>query len=232
MKLLKKISISLLAIVVILVLLAATFVVTSGPTKGEVIKEYADPQKALVVIDMQEDYTGDTAKPPFPYKNSKELINKVNNIINETHKTNIKTIYIKQEFDGPIGRFIANTFAKGTAIKGNPGTEIDSRVEIVSPHLFGKPKGDSFSNPEFEQFLIDNSIDELFLAGLDAEFCIYYTALGALNREYKVTIIKDAIAIQAENKMQKMMDKYIDKGVTLISTGEYVSMVNRGNPTK
>ncbi len=227
MKLFKIISISTLTIVLIFIVLAAAFIVTSGPTKGTAIQDYDAPQKALVIIDIQEDYTGKTAKPPFPYKNSKGLIDSVNRLIEETQQTNFIIIYIRQEFDGPVGRLIANTFAKGTAIKGNAGTEIDSRIKIVSNHIFGKPKGDSFSNPEFEQYLIDNRIDELYLAGIDAEFCIYHTALGALNRKYKVTIIKDAIAIRNEHKLQKMLGKYKDKGITLISVNEHVSKLNQ-----
>jgi nicotinamidase/pyrazinamidase len=101
-----------------------------------------------------------------------------------------------------------------------PGTAIDSRITVVSDHVFGKPKGDSFSNPAFERFLIKNNICELFLCGLDAEFCIYHTALGAANRHYKVNIISDAITTKDLNKMEKLLKKYTKRGFTLLQSEE------------
>lgn len=46
-------------------------------------------RKVLFVIDVQEDSTGKTAKAPFPYRNSIELIEKINFIINRSKEENI-----------------------------------------------------------------------------------------------------------------------------------------------
>jgi len=215
MKLKKTIFISVLLVVAVVVASLVFFVISAAPTSGAKIEQYNAPQKALVVIDIQEDYTGKTAKTPFPYKNSKALIQSVNTLIQKAMENNIHIVYIRQEFDGIMGRWFSDKFANGTAKKGNPGTEIDSRVTIVSTNIFGKPKGDSFSNPLFEKFLIENRINELFLSGLDAEFCVYHTALGALNRNYTVTVVQDAIAIRNEDKLEKMLNTYRSKDIKL-----------------
>jgi nicotinamidase-related amidase len=107
-----------------------------------------------------------------------------------------------------------------TPKKGQPGTEIDSRIHIISNQIFGKPKGDSFSNPDFEKYLVENRIDNLVLCGLDARFCIYHTAIGAVNRGYKVTIVTDAIAMKDQSKLGNMLRKYKKRGFALIRTGD------------
>ena len=197
-----------------------TFALLLGPTRGTKIQHYTTPKKALLVIDMQEDYIGKTAKAPFPYKNASDLVISVNLCIEKARQLNWNVIYIRQEFDGVIGRAITNVFSHGTAKKGQPGTEIDSRINIISDQIFGKPKGDSFSNPDFEKYLVENRIDQLVLCGLDAEFCIYHTAIGAANRGYKVTIVSDAIAMKDQNKLGNMLRKYENKGFALMRTGE------------
>ncbi|WP_169717692.1 hypothetical protein SPSIL_044250 [Sporomusa silvacetica DSM 10669] len=173
-------------------------------------------RKALLVIDIQEDYTGTTAKSPFPYNDSGRLIETVNKVINEAAKENLLIVYIRQEFDGFLGKMISKIFGHGTAIKGNPGTEFDKRVRIVSDHCFTKPMPDAFSNPSFESFIKENQIKELYLVGLDAEGCVYFTAKGALKRGYKVSIIQDGIVLLAEKNWDSLLKKYKKNGITLL----------------
>lgn len=66
--------------------------------------KYLNLKKALLVIDVQEDYTGTTAKSPFPYKNSEKLINNINKLIDEAKRRNMLVVYIKQEFEGIMGK--------------------------------------------------------------------------------------------------------------------------------
>jgi len=44
------------------------------PTKGTQISQYVHPHKALLVIDIQEDSTGITAKDSSPFKNDSEKL--------------------------------------------------------------------------------------------------------------------------------------------------------------
>jgi len=200
------------------------------PTQGKKIENYATPQRALLVIDMQEDYTGTTARPPYPYKNSEQLIATVNTIIKAASKENINIVYIRQEFGGLRGTLISGVISslfsgkisEGTAIKGNPGTEIDKRIAILSDNVFPKSRGDAFSNPEIEALLIKHQVNELYLAGLDAEYCVHNTAQGALNRGYTVKIITDAIALRAEEKWDKLLQQYREEGITLLTSQQFL----------
>lgn len=178
-------------------------------------------KSALLVIDIQEDYTGTTAKSPYPYKNSEKLIETVNKLIEKAAEKGFIVVYIRQEFDGFLGKMISKIVGHGTAIKGNPGTDFDKRVKIVSDHCFSKPMPDAFSNPKFESFIKENHIEELYLVGLDAAGCVYLTAKGALKRGYKVSIIQDGIVLLAEKKWNSLMEKYKKNGITLLWSKEF-----------
>lgn len=191
------------------------------PTKGTKISRYASPHKALLVIDIQEDSTGTTAKNSSPFKNdSEKYITSVNQIINSASKGNIGIIYIRHEFQGLRGMILSRITSDGVDIKGQPGTEIDKRVSIISNNIFSKSVSDAFSNPDLEAYLINQQVDELFLTGIDAQYCVYSTAKGALNRGYKVNLITDGISMANKNKWNEVMEKYKQDGVKLVTSSQ------------
>ena len=219
----KKILLAVLLVAVCAVgFLIIQVLMLSQPTQGEKIARYAEPRRAVLVIDIQEDFTGTTAKPPFPYRDSEQLIAAVNTITEAAAGSGVVVAYVRQELDGIRGRVLSTLFAGGTAIKGNPGTGIDRRVKVVSGDVFPKPASDAFSNPEFEEFLIGRQVNELYLVGLDAAGCIHATARGALNRGYAVTIVTDAIVLREAEKWEELLQQYRDEGITLISTQEFL----------
>ena len=220
----KKILIAAAVLILCIVgFLMSQIILISQPTQGNKIASYANPQKAVFVIDIQEDFTGTTAKPPFPYKDSEKLIATVNMITEAASRKNIPVVYIRQEIDGLVGRMLSNLFAGGMAVKGNPGTEIDKRVTLVSGNIYPKPRSDAFSNPKLEEFLIDHQVNELYLVGLDAAGCVHNTAKGALNRGYTVNIITDAIVLREEAKWEELLKQYQKEGITLMLSQDFLS---------
>lgn len=185
------------------------------------MEQCMNSKRALLVIDIQEDYTGTTAKAPFPYKDSDKLICDVNSIIDEASKNGIIVVYIRHEFEGLMGRLVSRVIGHGTAIKGKPGTEIDKRINIISDNLFTKPAPDAFANPKLDKFLKENEVNELYLVGLDAAGCVYYTAKGAMKHGYKVNIIKDSIALLVEKYWDTILSKYNKQGINLITSKEF-----------
>jgi len=136
-----------------------------------------------------------------------------NAIIEAASQKNILIVYIRQEFDGVWGRMLSKVFARGTAMRGKPGTDIDKRISLLSRHIFPKPKGDAFSNPKPDELLNKHKVNEIYLVGLDAEFCVHHTAKGGLNRGYTVNIITDGIALRAEQKWGSLLKKYRQEGI-------------------
>ncbi|QAA34884.1 cysteine hydrolase family protein [Clostridium manihotivorum] len=173
--------------------------------------------KALLVIDIQEDMTGVTATKPHPYKNSEELINNVNSVIKLSKEKGIVVVYIKYEYRNSL---LSRTLI-GKLIKDTAGSEIDSRINIVSDNIYSKGKGDAFSNPNLDTFLKQNNINELFLVGLDASACVLKTSVGGKSRGYKVSVLKDAITTMDMSKMPKLLDKYSERDIVLTSVEEF-----------
>ena len=199
--------------VIFVICLIGTFVqvrVFTTPTHGKIIGEYKSPQKALLVIDIQEDFTGKTARPPFPYPDSDTFVEKVNDIIDNASKENMIIAYIGQEFRNNI---LEKRISRGNAIEGQAGTKLDSRLKILSDNYFPKRRSDAFSNSDLSDFLIKNQVNELFIVGLDATACVYKTSLGALNRHYKVTVIRDGITTFGEKDLLEMLDEYKKNGI-------------------
>jgi nicotinamidase/pyrazinamidase len=206
----------------VVVSLVVGIVLWGWPTSGDKIEQYENPQQALFVIDMQEDYTGTTAQPPFPFENSAQLIATVNSITEAAAERNIIIVYVRQEFDGTWGKIISEVISGGTAIKGSPGADLDERLSVLSSHVYAKPKPDAFSNTELESFLIEQQVNELYLVGLAADGCVRYTALGALDRGYTVHIVTDAVALQDEEKWEGLLQQYREDGIALLSSQQFL----------
>lgn len=180
-----------------------------------------DSRKALLVIDVQEDYTGEAAKAPFPYKNSSNLIHSINKMIELASEKNIIVVYVKQEYDGFVGKLFSKVFCRGTTIKGNPGAEFDKRINIISSNIFPKMSSTAFSNPMLNKFLQEHKVDTVYLTGVDAQYCVYGTAMVALKHGYNVFLIKDGTALLAEQKWNEILKKYESNGVKLITSEDF-----------
>ena len=223
----KKILISFILVLlcVEVVLVALMYIIMTKATQGVRIAEYKNPQKALLVIDVQEDATGTTALPVSPYKGQAEYIARLNKVIDAANHRKIVIVYIKQGFEGLWGKTLSWAVLGGSNIKGTAGIKVDKRVAMLSNYKFSKPWGDSFYNPKLDEFLTEQRVNELYLAGLDPEFCVYSTARGALNRGYKVNVITDAIlswrdsiCVWTKNNNEGTFEKYRKDGIKLISS--------------
>jgi nicotinamidase/pyrazinamidase len=190
----------------------------TNPTKGDKIAEYANPQRAIVIIDVQEDYTGTEAKPPFPYKDSARVIQALNDLPDAAAPRHVLVVYVRHEFGGFLGRAFSKIFSHGTALPGTPGAALDCRLSVGSQPVFTKPTADAFSCAAFETFLIGRRVNELFLAGLDAEYCVRSTARGALARGYKVNVISDGILLLADKRRDALLRQFQRDGARLVAS--------------
>ena len=172
--------------------------------------------KALLVIDIQEDYTGVNASKKLRYKDADQLVIRVNKIIEECIKNDIDLIYIKQEFEGVIPILLTKLFSHGSAIKGTPGAEFDKRLNIVSKNCFSKSMPSSFSNSELKKYLEENKIEELYIVGLDGQFCVKETVKDAIKEKYRVNLINNAILFKNESKREYVFKKLKEIGAHII----------------
>lgn len=155
-------------------------------------------QKALVVIDIQNDIT----------KNYKEIIDNINKSIDLAVKEDIPVVYIRHENLSAGTR----TFKPGTR-----GSEFASDLKIVSENIFTKYKGNALTSEEFAEFINENEICDFYIAGADAVACVKSTCYNLRKANYSVTVLSDCITSYDKRKIDEMLNYYESKGCKVIS---------------
>ena len=175
------------------------------------IGNYDNPQKALLVIDMQIDYIDENGKLPIEKSQINSLIETINNIIVDSNDYQI--IYMRNIFRK---NDIKNIFRNFAVVEGTAGAEIDPRINVVSDNIFDKYTPSAFSNKRFENFLINNQINELYVCGVMADECVYETALSAYNSGYIVNYYANAVGSSSVRNIEKAIEKLRKKGINII----------------
>ncbi|GIX41713.1 MAG: bifunctional pyrazinamidase/nicotinamidase [Leptospiraceae bacterium] len=68
-------------------------------------------------------------------------------------------------------------------------------------------------------YLKEKKAEELYFAGLAADYCVYYSIIDAVNEGFKVTFIEDATrAIDKDNFNQKIKKELLKKNVKIIKS--------------
>ena len=168
--------------------------------------------KALIVIDMQNDYLWEKRDPKFCYDTEK-LVNEVNKAVAEYKAKGYDIIYIAQMFPN----IITNKWIIGFSIKGTPGAELYDKMEIVSDLYFEKNFPDTYTSKKFREFAQERSYTEVVLCGVDECGCVGATAKGAVKAGSKVYMLTDAIGRRfPDEKVQKLRTKLKAIGVEYI----------------
>jgi nicotinamidase-related amidase len=111
--------------------------------------------------------------------------------------------------------------------KGSPGAELDDRLRIVSDYIINKDKGDAFSNPLLDSILINNNINKLVFTGLDLAQCVNSTILAAVNRNYKICVISDAVITDPDSLKNGILEKFKQSGFEVIESNEYFKRIGK-----
>lgn len=148
---------------------------------------------ALVVIDIQNDIT----------KNYKEIIGNINMSIDWAVTNNFHVVYIKH-----------NNLSAGTRTfkPDTHGAELVSDMKIVSENIFTKTKGNALTSESFSDFLNENKITEIYIAGADAVACVKSTCYNMTKSGYIVHVLSDCITSYDKRKIDEMIQYYENKG--------------------
>ena len=101
--------------------------------------------KALLVIDMQNDYLWDRRKPIFKY-DSEKLVGNVNRAISRYIADGYDIIYIKHILPKIL-------WGVGFSIRGTAGAELYPGLDLVSELVFEKNHSDTYTAREFRQHM-------------------------------------------------------------------------------
>jgi len=204
MKLLMKICVWIMALaLVFFVALFALVYRNSRPTKGPRIGAYPAPRAALVVIDIQEDYTGPQARKRF--RDGDRIVAVSRALIDQAQAQGIPVIYIQNIVDNPLLSWMLG----GVNAPGAPGTEMDARLPRHPVfRTFTKNRSDAFANPQLDAYLREQKVDHLLVTGLDAAYCVNASTRGALNRGYTVTLYTDGLATETGKPLEELATQW------------------------
>jgi nicotinamidase-related amidase len=183
-------------------------------TKGIKIAEYRNPKKALLILDMQNDFISKNAKMSVLATQIDPLVDVVNKIEKDNQIHGNYIVYIRNVFSK---NDIGNLFRHNAAVENTDGINIDFRVNRYSQFIFDKNQPDAFSNKEFESFLIQNQINELTICGVFADQCVYWTSVGALNRGYKVCYVENGVAASNQKNIDSAVKSIREKGAQVVN---------------
>lgn len=68
------------------------------------------------------------------------------------------------------------------------------------------------------EYLIAKEVDQVFIGGLAADFCVGYTALDALDQGFETFVIEDATKAIDQQGYQKMKQQIMDRGGKFITS--------------
>lgn len=169
--------------------------------------------RALIVVDMQNDYLWEKRMPKFSY-DTPALVGAVNQAIRRYQSQHYDVFYILQ--------IVPNNFVLrklvGFSIAGTPGAELYEGMEIVSDQRFEKNMPDAFSSKEFKLKMQRGYYTEAVVCGLDLCGCVGATAKGARANGMKSSLLLPATGCRfPEAKQQKMLTSLESLGVQLLT---------------
>lgn len=169
-------------------------------------------KKALVVIDMQNDFLWDRRKAMFDYDTVK-LTSAVNERIHAFERAGDDVIYIAHV----LPNIVTNRIFIGFSIKDTEGAKLYGGVDIVSDLYFEKKLSDSYTAKAFREYMRKADHKEIYVCGLDLCGCVGKTALGAVKERKKVFLFRDAVGCRFDEKRRrKMCDRLLGAGVKFV----------------
>ncbi|MFN4010305.1 MAG: cysteine hydrolase family protein [Pannonibacter sp.] len=187
----------------------------SRPTSGPSIDPTTRPGRALVLIDLQPDFTRRTGKGAYSQADRARTIAHVNALAAEARQLGEPVIVLRHVWQGWPARLAARLALGGAGNPGRKGLALDPDIQTGEAIDIVKHLGDGFSAAELSAHLERLKVGSLRLAGLDACHCVQLTARGAAARGYKVEILDEAVLAAVPADWQALQPKLIAEGIRI-----------------
>lgn len=140
-------------------------------------------QKALLVIDLQNDYF---PEGKYPLWNTEQTLSNIKVAITKANSENIPVILVQHIADEAMG--IAPFFNQGTK-----GAEVHPDISAIAPNaeVVVKTYADSFEKTDLEATLEKHGVDEILVCGMMTQNCVTHTAISKAAEKYKVSLVID-----------------------------------------
>src|SRR5690606_20972890 len=141
------------------------------------------PRKALIIIDVQNDYF---PNGNLPLLNADKTLENIETAITKANQQEIPVLLIQH---------ISNPEQGETPIvnQGTAGVEIHPNILSDAPtaKIVSKEFADSFMQTDLENILNELKVEELLICGMMNQHCVTYTTLSSQAEKYKLSILAD-----------------------------------------
>lgn len=159
------------------------------------VSNRGDILKALVIVDMQEDYIGEKSK--YKFSNKQELIQHINHRIREVEK-DTTIIYLKNSRKGFSSNLVKNLY-------------------IATNLIFIKEKSSGFSSDDFVKYISTSDMIELEIIGIDGNCCVKNTAIDAIKKNLIVTINLSCVGFINQERFLRTKQELKTKQVRIMN---------------
>lgn len=177
------------------------------------------PEKALLIIDMLNDFIDEKGALPVP--GAGKIIGPIKNLLMRFRNSNKPVVFIcdnhlpsDKEFE-VWGRH---------AVKGTWGSQVVDELKPLpeEPVVF-KRRFSGFFGTDLDLILRESRVEEVVVTGVLTNICVLYTASDAYQRGYRVTVPQDCVAA-AEDEMHAFALRQLEKvaGASILSSHEEV----------
>lgn len=191
---------------------------------------FADPTKALIIVDMQNDFLpggslavsgGDEIIPLInSLQKGFDLVVATQDWHPAGHKSFASSHPDKKEYEVIDLDGLPQVLWPDHCVQGTEGAAFSNELnDLKIEAIFRKgmdPEIDSYSgfydngrkkNTGMAGYLKDRGIKTIYICGIAADFCVYYTAIDGIDLGFEVFIIEDAVrAIDLQGYQTAMKD--------------------------
>jgi nicotinamidase-related amidase len=207
---------------VAMVFAAFVLMAIGGCEEGHRAAKSNDP--ALVLIDLQRSFLTPTGERPVAETQVDPLIKAVNGMIDAARKQVVPVIYIKDEFSR--FQFIGNLARDDAALRYEPGSAFDPRIDYAAGVYFTKQCEDGFSNSYFESHLNTLEVGRVVIAGVYANRSVLETAKSAIQRGFGVTVLSDAVAAESDAARDSALRQLKEAGAEIQTSDQFIASLN------
>ncbi|WP_116963658.1 isochorismatase family cysteine hydrolase [Fastidiosibacter lacustris] len=176
-------------------------------------------KKILLVIDFINDIVHENGKlgtnfSPFLQKYA--VLDHANQAISHARKQDILIAHVKVGFSRSYIECPQHSPIFGNAKKFSAlmldtwGTKFHEKIDVqIQDHILVKHRISSFYNTDLECVLRANQIEEIIITGVSTDMAVELAAREAHDRDYIVTVLKDACGAHSEEKHEASINNIL-----------------------
>ncbi|HOV13462.1 MAG TPA: isochorismatase family cysteine hydrolase [Spirochaetota bacterium] len=172
-------------------------------------------KKCIIIIDPQKDFTQNNGFYALRHTNISLILEAKKNINDLLNKIKDDVLVLIVYSDYAENQFGENT---SMCIPNTEGHEIDI-IKKDKYLYFQKKDHSAFSEIDFKNFMKENSVKKIFIAGFLAEYCVKKTAIDALNNNIQIVLLKDCIGTgdDVKYRLYEVFDEIIELGGSILN---------------